>query len=404
MTIRILWVLACVAGACVGQGAPSKPKRTKVPGTSATIVLPAGFSAADGAPGFAHAASGATIVVTEVPGPFSALALAFSPPALQAKGMRVVSRRAGMFAGHSGVLVHTTQLVLDRRIEKRVLLIGDDKASLMVNATVGKEHAKALDGPLHAAVTSVEWARGGTADPFASAGFRITAEPFRFAGRSGDDRIFTADGGIPVAKPGDPMLVVRRSTAPRRVDAAEPLARAHLATIDSVKEPTDIVATPITVDGMDAVEITANATITRGDHPASVYQLLALDPGGGYFLVVGIVGRDRANETMPRFRKSGRSLKRAAVRPTVDAKRARARADLATLCSMIALYETRHGALPARLDDLVGDFIKRLVKDPWGNDYVYERLPKHRFELRCLGADGKPGGAGPDADIVRPRR
>ncbi len=43
----------------------------------------------------------------------------------------------------------------------------------------------------------------------------------------------------------------------------------------------------------------------------------------------------------------------------------------------------------------------RLPKDPWGNDYVYARPATHGgdYDLYSMGADGKPGGEGTDADI-----
>jgi len=48
-----------------------------------------------------------------------------------------------------------------------------------------------------------------------------------------------------------------------------------------------------------------------------------------------------------------------------------------------------------------GPYLKKKVdKDPWGNSYVY-RSPgeKSDYELLSLGADGKEGGSGDDADI-----
>ena len=43
---------------------------------------------------------------------------------------------------------------------------------------------------------------------------------------------------------------------------------------------------------------------------------------------------------------------------------------------------------------------KNLPNDPWGRPYVY-RVPGQRgeFDVFSLGRDGKPGGAGEDADI-----
>jgi general secretion pathway protein G len=47
-----------------------------------------------------------------------------------------------------------------------------------------------------------------------------------------------------------------------------------------------------------------------------------------------------------------------------------------------------------------GGYIDGLKKDPWGADYLYIAPGTHGdFDLYTLGADGKPGGEGPDADI-----
>ncbi len=313
--VQVACAIALVAGIAATQDGPvptgdeARPKRTAIPGTAATIVLPAGFATAEGAPGFSHVASGASIVVTEIPGPFAALSLAFSPAALQTKGMSVVSRRAGMFLGHSGILVHAIQLVDDRRVEKRILLIGDDKASLMVNATVPESHARKLATVLHAAVTSVEWARKGRVDPFATAGFRLAVDGLRFAGRSGEELVFTNDGGIPLAKPGDARLIACRATPPKKIDSIEAAARARLVATPGLKDVSDVVAATIRVDDMEAIELTAIATAKHGGHPLAVYQLFAVAMDGSY-VVTGTAGRANAKPALAAFRKTARSLKR----------------------------------------------------------------------------------------------
>ncbi|MEP6701833.1 MAG: type II secretion system major pseudopilin GspG [Betaproteobacteria bacterium] len=47
-----------------------------------------------------------------------------------------------------------------------------------------------------------------------------------------------------------------------------------------------------------------------------------------------------------------------------------------------------------------GGYLERLPKDPWGNAYVYVSPGLHGdIDVLSLGADGKPGGEGLDADI-----
>ncbi|MGQ0544182.1 MAG: type II secretion system major pseudopilin GspG [Betaproteobacteria bacterium] len=59
-------------------------------------------------------------------------------------------------------------------------------------------------------------------------------------------------------------------------------------------------------------------------------------------------------------------------------------------------------ARPASAASWHGPYLKKAVpNDPWGRPFVY-RVPgeKGDFDLVSLGRDGRPGGAGDDADIV----
>jgi len=56
------------------------------------------------------------------------------------------------------------------------------------------------------------------------------------------------------------------------------------------------------------------------------------------------------------------------------------------------------GRIPTRWR--AGGYIKKIPKDPWGNDYIYISPGSHGdFDLSSYGADGQPGGDGDDADI-----
>ena len=47
-----------------------------------------------------------------------------------------------------------------------------------------------------------------------------------------------------------------------------------------------------------------------------------------------------------------------------------------------------------------GGYIKRLQKDPWGNEYMYLNPGQQgEIDIYSLGADGAPGGDGINADI-----
>lgn len=91
----------------------------------------------------------------------------------------------------------------------------------------------------------------------------------------------------------------------------------------------------------------------------------------------------------------------------------KARADVAILSQAVEMYRMEMLRYPSTdegldvLTDTPGGnsirkqgFIKSLPKDPWGNEYVY-LLPGENgiFDVMSLGADGRLGGEGENADI-----
>lgn len=66
----------------------------------------------------------------------------------------------------------------------------------------------------------------------------------------------------------------------------------------------------------------------------------------------------------------------------------------------LAALVTRPLVAPEPANWATGGYLTQMPMDPWGAPYVY-RSPGEsgRFDLISLGADGKPGGSGVNADI-----
>lgn len=100
-----------------------------------------------------------------------------------------------------------------------------------------------------------------------------------------------------------------------------------------------------------------------------------------------------------------------------QAMQQKARADLATLEQALDLYRLDNLRFPTREQGLRAlvvrptsepqprawredGYIRRLPKDPWGQDYQYRVPGQHgRYDVYSLGADAVEGGEGNDADI-----
>ena len=101
---------------------------------------------------------------------------------------------------------------------------------------------------------------------------------------------------------------------------------------------------------------------------------------------------------------------------TDDARIAKARQDIQAMETALTLYKLDNFRYPTTdqgLKALVerpadpeirnwkdGGYVKRLSKDPWGRDYLYESPGTHgEIDIYTLGADGQAGGEKADADI-----
>ena len=103
------------------------------------------------------------------------------------------------------------------------------------------------------------------------------------------------------------------------------------------------------------------------------------------------------------------------VMPAQDKAMAqKAKTDVALLEQAVERYRLDNLAYPESLPALIdppaglarperyarGGYVKRLPEDPWGQAYQYASPGRHGpFDVYSLGADGREGGEGEDADI-----
>ena len=105
------------------------------------------------------------------------------------------------------------------------------------------------------------------------------------------------------------------------------------------------------------------------------------------------------------------------VLPSGDTARIqKAKADIATIENGLELYRLQLGSYPTTAQGLAaltaapagvdaaryqrGGYIKRLPDDPWSRPYQYASPGQHgEVDVWTLGADGKEGGEGINADI-----
>lgn len=97
---------------------------------------------------------------------------------------------------------------------------------------------------------------------------------------------------------------------------------------------------------------------------------------------------------------------------TVDAKRARAAADVKSLKTALNNFrldcdrfpETEEGlaalvTAPADTNGWRGPYLEKINPDPWQFEYIYELVGDEEVSVMSYGKDGAPGGEGESADV-----
>lgn len=92
--------------------------------------------------------------------------------------------------------------------------------------------------------------------------------------------------------------------------------------------------------------------------------------------------------------------------PALDqGRQTAAKTQIESFMTALQRYNIEHGRFPTEEQGLAAlrpYLSKDVPMDPWGNPYIY-RFPGEygpEPEVMSYGADGQPGGEGPDADIV----
>lgn len=280
-----------------------------ITGTHVSLTRPAGFTVARDFPGFQQAANMASVMVTEIPGPFVQTTAGFRTQTLAGRGITLRSRQARPLGSTAGLLLHLTQNAGGMEFEKWVYAFGDAHETVLVTATFPREATAKFSAKLKATVVGARWDRSRAVDPFSDLRFRLTAQPpLQFARRFGNMLLFTEGGRFPQPSPtaalfGAGYALADVASVSKKVFSLKRLAQ------QPVRDQTVLSTQAVTMGGLSGFESTATGFDARTKAPVALYQVVLFE-GRTYFLMFGLTGAERASHDVPVFRATARTLQR----------------------------------------------------------------------------------------------
>jgi hypothetical protein len=285
-----------------------------VPGTPVSLDPPKGFEPTTNFPGFADRESGASIMVSQFPAPIAEFSKGFTPERLASRRIKELSRETVQVAGRSATLLKLSQIGDGMEVFKWALISGDATSTTLVLGTWLKADGpvQPLDAPLRKSLLSTTWS-ARTIDPFEGLSFRVTpTDRLKVASTVGGALLLTSSGTIAPDKKGDPLLVVAPSIQTAIVGNLREFSEKRAAQIAQVTQLRNLTGKTLTIDGLQAYELVADAVdATNPKQRLKIYQLLMQTPGkDGYFLTQGLMKIEQSTEFLPIVRQVSQSFKR----------------------------------------------------------------------------------------------
>jgi hypothetical protein len=305
--IRRSLAVLVLAAITVASGAFAE--RVRVPGTTVSLNPPPGFTPAERFPGFQEVNRGASIMVTELPGPASKMQRGMTRETLATRGMSLLQAQDVVLSGGRARLLRVSQRAQGSEFIKWMLIAGDADGTVMVVGTFPKS-ALDLSGPIKRAVLSTSWSGGASADPFEGLPFRVTpTADLRLAKRVGNMLVFSATGEIGAGNPDQAIFVVGSSLSDVVIDSLEEFSKERASKTAQVGALRSVRGRNLEVDGLRGYELLAETDDPKSNRPVSLYQLLLVDDQT-YYIAQGLVGEERGREFLPAFRGVAESFRR----------------------------------------------------------------------------------------------
>lgn len=262
-----------------------------IKGTKISLIPPKGFEDAKNFLGIQKTESGASIMIVEIPGPYSETSKGFTKEKMLSQGITVSKIENTTINDLPAIFVTATQNAHGSTYTKFILFFGNEKESIMLNG-VFPEILKELGEKIKKSMFSAYYEENMVLDPFASLDYKIDVKDtkLKFAKSMSNSLIFTIDGLLPTASEDKTNLIVSKSISPISQEDKKQFAvnRIHQLPlqIEKIEYNKDI-----NINGLNGYEIFAKAKNKKTAVTENIYYVI-LFTDNLYYILFGTTNDD----------------------------------------------------------------------------------------------------------------
>jgi hypothetical protein len=313
------YLLALLLGGLLSAGSIQLTLAAEQPaivtGTKVRLTPPTDFTPAAKFPGYFQASSSASIMVTEIPAPFSVFSSEISsglsdPSKLGKNGINLLTQEQVSLNGEKAILLKMQQTAYGVDFLKWVLIFGDEAGSAMVTATFPKELEAKLSESLKQSLLTSQRDQSLAASTDQGLDYTVKGQgDLKLSQRISNGLLFTKAGNFPSKSVADPVFVVAPSVSEQAIANPEAFSKQRLLKTNRITEIQIETSQPVTIDNLKGYEIVAKAQDQESGQPMLVYQVMLFDQKG-YYIMQGQVAEAVKADYLPAFKAIAQSFQR----------------------------------------------------------------------------------------------
>lgn len=283
-------------------------RHVNIAGTKVSLIPPQGFTKASNFQGFQQNESGSSIMVVDIPGPFSQVSKGITKEGLLSKGIEVDKIENVSLNDLPALLATGKQNANGYVYTKYMFCFGTEKETIIINGAF-PENLKELGSEVKKSLLSVVYEQDKKIDPLAHVDFQVDVanSKLTFAKSVANALLFTVDGNLPPKSADKTMLTVSKSLSQIAIEDKKLFALNRIKQLPVEIEKIES-SDMIEIDGINGYEIVATAKSKKTAESEKVYQVI-LFSDNLYYILVGITN-DLSGKSIDELRKVAGSFKR----------------------------------------------------------------------------------------------
>jgi len=279
-----------------------------IKGTKISLIPPKGFINGINFLGLQQAESGSSIMILDMPGPYSAISAGINKENLLSKGIELSKMQKLEVNGLPAIFITGTQNSNGTIYTKFIFVFGTESETIMINGAY-PENLKKVGNEIRKSMLTVFYEADKKINPFDALDYTIDVSntKLKFGKSMSNLLMFSVDGQVPTSSSDKTNLIVAKSFSQITTEDKK------LFCINRLKQtPIDITSieytNEITIDEVSGYEIIAKAKNKKTGESENIYQVI-LFSDKLYYILFGSTN-DETDKSIDEIRRAIKTFKR----------------------------------------------------------------------------------------------